>query len=292
MSGGIYGLLGLPYPVPMPHTAGYHEEALLWQRRVNANSGIVLPDLLRAVSRFCYMIDAVPGLRSRFVRLNLFCGQTLTTSLVPLYLGASIGAATIGNATDTNANFVAADQTATGGLKGNGSNKYIDTGVIPSTSLTFPSAHLCTHVFAGAVSGTFRVNIGSNQVGGTGPELALYQIGASLTTPLSAVFDSVNAANTAVNNPTGTLCGVCYSTVDYRIYRNGFQDGKTITALGQSSYPSSRSIFVFARNSNGTASLHSDARLGLYSIGAALTETQVAGYAEAVAAFNQATGRS
>ncbi len=67
-----------------PLASGFHSEAAAWRSAVIANGGSVSTSTVRAVSNFCAAIDAA-GIRDRFVRLNLFCGDNLNAALVPLY---------------------------------------------------------------------------------------------------------------------------------------------------------------------------------------------------------------
>lgn len=158
------GLLGSPTPIATPDQA-WHPEALDWRNRVRANGGDVSQDTMAAVNRFCTDIDAA-GLRGRFYRVNLFCGSNLLSCLVPLYRATSPGIATLGNATDTNSNFVAADYVEHGnpfaGLKGNGSSKALNTGLNPVTiGASISSFHLSVAVSGTEASGTTRVMIGN-----------------------------------------------------------------------------------------------------------------------------------
>ena len=117
-----------------------HREARDWHNRALASGGIVSKDTLKAVSDFCYRIDAA-GIRGKFSRLNLICGNNLTAARVPLYRGLSFTGFQYGNSIDTNTNFVDGDYTergSNGGLNaGSGGTKYLDTGVIPNNTNGF-----------------------------------------------------------------------------------------------------------------------------------------------------------
>ena len=65
-------------------------EAQDWINRVYANGGTVSQSTASAVSTMCDAIDAA-GIRDRFYRLNLFCGDNLNAALVPLYRGPKRG---------------------------------------------------------------------------------------------------------------------------------------------------------------------------------------------------------
>ena len=132
-----------------PIASGVHPEAAAWRSAVVANGGSVSASTVKAVSAFCAAINAA-GIRDRFYRLSLMCGDSdvsLVAVRTPLYRGPSLGGTQYGNALDTNNNFVQGDYAetgATGGLKGNGSSKYLDTGLqsdapVSYTHLTLPT---------------------------------------------------------------------------------------------------------------------------------------------------------
>lgn len=153
-----------------------HPEAASWATRVVTNGGTVGSSTLAAVSKFCRDIDAA-GIRSKFYRLNLFCGTGLNACLVPLYVNTSSGGVTLGNTTDTNNGpFVSGDYSetgsSTGGLKGNGTTKHLDTGVNASAlGFSVTSFHLAYYAKGTEAAGTSRYAIaatsspGANNVG-------------------------------------------------------------------------------------------------------------------------------
>lgn len=110
-------------------SANLHRESIDWHNRVITNGGRVSVSTLKAVSNFCYKIDAA-GIRDKFVRLNLFCGNGLSSVVVPLYKSKSFGGTIYGGNLDENNNFIGTDYTETGvggGLKGgNGNGKTLD----------------------------------------------------------------------------------------------------------------------------------------------------------------------
>jgi hypothetical protein len=121
--------MGMSGALLRPKTSG-HPEALAWRSAVIANGGTVSASTMAAVTTFCRSIDSA-GLRGRFYRLNLFCGDGLSAVLVPLYRGQSRTGTQYGNTADTNVNFVSGDYTLASGLTGNGSNKYLGLALKP-----------------------------------------------------------------------------------------------------------------------------------------------------------------
>jgi hypothetical protein len=260
-----------------------------WVNRVYANGGTVSASTASAVNAFCDAIDAA-SIRDRFYRLNLFCGTGLNACLVPLYRGPSLGGTQFGGTTDTNVGpFVSGDYAetgASGGLTGNGSSKYLQTGLSSSAFITGGNvrSHLAvykrTSVNSGvllsarstALSNAWEFGVGGNVLGGsTGsfpvPSTHDSFIGVTRTTSTDVVAfrrTSLASVNTASASVTGT------------------------------SIP----FAVFARNDQSTdtnaytANLFSNQTLAAYSIGMGLDETQLAAYDAAMQAFQTALSRN
>jgi hypothetical protein len=270
-----------------------HPEAQVWRNAVIANGGTVSGSTLNAVSRFCRAIDAA-GIRDRFYRLSVMAGTGLNAALVPLYRGQSRTGTQYGNATDTNNGpFVSGDYAetgASGGLTGNGSSKYLDTGVAANTA-ALSNSHLSVWARTTTLN-SFSCLIGAQQTVG-GDELALFQNQSGLST--TAFFSEGSNANDfvpgTINNPTGLILGTAISSGDRRLFVNGAQDGSTDTStITRSAYPS-RSLWVFARN---VSSFNSGAttRLSGYSFGPSMTGAQVSSFYTAMLAFQAAVSRT
>ena len=263
-----------------------HPEAASWQARVVANGGSV-GTALPAVDRFCKAI-ASAGIRSKFYRLNLFCGTGLNACLVPLYRGQSQSGTQFGNTVDTNVGpFVSGDYTATGGLTGGGS-KYLDTG-FATNILTAGDRHIAAYerVRSGA---TFNTFLGSEAISGVAQSFSLgynspattVQYGYGAFSPnLSAVTLSAVGLWMGVNTPANA--GL--------IYRNGVQDA---TNTQSAATPEASNIFVFALNRASTPAANNiyTGKLGGYSIGLAFTAAEAAAYYTAMQAFQTALGRN
>lgn len=268
-----------------------HHDALDWARRVVTNSGSVSQSTLRAVSAFCDAIDRA-GIRDKFYRLNLFCGTGLNACLVPLYRGKSLTGTQYGNATDTNSNFVNGDYVetgSTGGLLGNGTSKTLDTG-IAGNSVTFGNLHLAAYVVTAPSSGTYRPLV-TSRAASNADEAALYSNQAQNSSP--AYFSEENTVTGYVqgttNNPNGLLLGTSVSSTDRRFYRNGSQQGSTVTnALTRTQYPTSTHRVFY----QAFAGLYSSVRMAGYSVGNGLTSTQVTAYYNAMQALQTALGRN
>ena len=110
-----------------------HPEAASWAARVNANGGTVGTSLA-AVSKFCRNIDSA-GLRNKFYRLSLMCGDNLLAALVPLYRSTSFGGTVLGLSTDDNVGFISGDYTLAGSLNNAAGTKYLRLNARPFSTL-------------------------------------------------------------------------------------------------------------------------------------------------------------
>ena len=273
-----------------------HPDAADWARRVINNGGTVGSSTLSAVSKFCAAVNAA-NIRDRFLRLNLFCGKTLEACLVPLYLASSRTAAQIGNTTDTNNGpFVSGDFQETGsggGLKGDGTTKYLNTGLSPNNINSLLSLHLSSSGTSLETSGD-RMFVGSfNGGAGVGPDIYALDIYANYVSGRAARLSNYVSGQFPVITTPGTseshIIGTRTSATSAVVYRGGSSAATNSTSVSPSSH--SRNFFVFALNSSGTANTFSAARLRMYSIGNGLTAEQSLAFSNAVVAFNTTLGR-
>jgi hypothetical protein len=270
----------------MPYQIRYwHPEALDWARRATANGGIVSAQTLVAVSDFCVSVD-IGGVRSALYRVNLFCGGNLQACLVPLYRGPSAFALQLGNATETNYNFVSSDFTETGlggGLKGNGTTKSLGTGFVSLSLETMFSSHLsfsATNMESGS-AGVYRTFVGS--YGGTAA--TAFYIQNNSNSNRGAFIGNFNALNFGFNSSEPHMIASRTSSNLITSYRSGISIG-TNTA-GSSNSRTSNEVTIFT-NSNSVSAC----ACRMYSVGTGLTSSQAASLSAAVIAFNAALGRA
>lgn len=262
-----------------------HPEAAAWKSAVVANGGTVSGTTFSAVDKFCKAI-ASAGIRDRFYRLNLFCGTGLNACLVPLYRGPSLGGTQYGNTTDTNVGpFVSGDYVetgASGGLKPNGSTKYLDTGFL-ANALTQSGRHLSVYTDM-ATSALNRFWFGVDNVG-CGSN-AYWAIGSSSTSqaqvrsgiPGAVSFSATGKSHvllTGNGNATAYVNGVSAATVT----------GTAFTAPSQA-------VYIGALNRCNAAADFGSSRFAAYSIGDSMTDAQAAAYYTAMQAFQTALGRN
>lgn len=273
-----------------------HAEALDWSLRVAANGGYVNDATLVAVSEFCNSIDAA-GIRDRFLRLNLFCGTSnasLSAVRTPLYRGQSLTGTQYGAATDSITNFVAADYNetgASGGLKGNGSTKHMETGLLHSTlNSFFPNIHLsCYLTQASSIAYADFLNQGDGS-GGWNYLLCAKRDANNYHGLRSRVFtgDFITDGASLIGHRVLTVT----NATTHALYRNGTITGSGPIGTQAPTAYSGVGMSIFAsRIQTSPAGQHSDVRAGAYSFGLEMTASQVAAYNTAIKAFQTALGR-
>jgi hypothetical protein len=265
-----------------------------WVNRVYANGGTVSASTAAAVNTLCDSLDAA-SLRDRFYRLNLFCGTGLNAALVPLYRGPSLGGTQYGGATDTNNAFVGvgtdyAETGATGGLTGNGSTKYLNTGFNVDQLPGAANCHLSSFITGTQDIASARTLVGVLFNGTTDRYRLFLQLSGS-TAPNYGIQTELGKANSAIaNNRTNTNGGLILasrtSTTLLTLYDDAVSIGTTETSTAETT--SASPFFVFARN--GPVEYY-NGRMAAYSIGAGMDAPQVTAYNTAMQAFQSAMGR-
>jgi len=263
-----------------------HPEAQAWRNAVIANGGTVSGSTLNAVSKFCRAIDAA-GIRDKFYRLNLFAGTGLNAALVPLYRGQSRTGTQYGNAADTNNGpFVGVgtdyeETGASGGLTGNGTSKFLDTGLpantLPQTTSGHAAVYCPNRSSRSAFSGMIGVNVGSSGGFGLSSDVFLYGIWGAFA------FTG--------NNDNGLLLASRTSSTLLTTYVNA----QSIVTNTSSVTPSASSLNVtlFGNRANAsTVTALDNRRYGFYSFGEGLSQQNVTDLNNAVNAFQTALGRN
>lgn len=286
-----YGLLGSQDRIaPMPDSY-WHPEAANWMARVRQNGGEVSAPTMRAVSRFCATIESA-GIRSLFYRLNLFCGNsdaTLAAVRTPLFRGPSLGGTQYGNATDTNNNFVAGDYVetgATGGLKGNASNKSLNTGLLLSDLPSSPNGHISAWAKDQTVARSgWIVAWGQGYVNGAFIEhSAAGSRNISFGRELSGSFTANTVKQFLVTRS---------STTDQRTYHDGsLVETNTTPPTGTLTANAAVPFHIFTRRVGTTVESWTDARMNCYSIGDNLSGAQVTSFRSALATFFDTLSRT
>jgi hypothetical protein len=264
-------------------------DAQSWINRVYTNGGTVSAATASAVNTFCNSIDAA-GIRDRFYRLNLFCGNSdasLNAVRTPLYRGQSLAGTQFGNTIDTNVNFVAGDYAETGangGLLGNGSTKYLNTG-FATNSVPEGNRHIGAYECAKAAK-AYGVSVGSDQTPGNVNGYWLRT--ENPETHYSFAFGSTSSGVGVSYTGGSMMLGVNLGAGAGVLYRNGNAVGSATVGVAT---PGSESLYVLALNRGGSPTDYSNARLGGYCVGLSLTAAQSLAYYNAMQAFQAALGR-
>jgi hypothetical protein len=278
-----------------PRASGVHPEAAAWRSSVVAGGGSVSAKTLDAVSKFCAAIDQA-GIRSRFLRLNLFCGNSdsnLVAVRTPLYRAASRTDTQLGDERDTSNAFVAStDYAENSGLTGNGSTKRFVTGLAGS-SLAGHNLHLAVYAPA-ASAGTFDALLGVRSNFNAPAAVLSSQSPATLI-----AFQLGNNGIQITSDPAnGMWMGVQTGSLTGALYRNGTSlttSYITGSATTNDFSTLSQEFSIFCLNDGGSPNVFRDfsaARMAGYSIGLSMDATQAAAYYTAMQAFQTALGRN
>lgn len=224
------------------------------------------------------------GLRSLLLDVSPLGGDNLAAALTKLWVPSGVQ----GNLTNTN--FVGADYTRSTGLQGNGSSKYLNTGLIPGNFIT----QSCSFgVYSRSNTSENGADISSN---GMMPAISgainlFSKWGDGLT-----YFDSFNATSgqgrmtATVADPRGLISGSRLSATDSKIYLNGTQVATSATSGGSPS--STFPVWYFAFNNAGSPLFFSSKSSGFFYIGLGLTGAQISTLYRLVQNLMTAFGRS
>jgi hypothetical protein len=227
-----------------------------------------------AMSAFFTGLDAdgiTYGSSGKIKRLNLFCGASLTDCLRPQILS-------LGNSTDTNNGpFVSGDYVETGssgGLTGDGSTKYLSTGVSNSDSaIPQQDYSVGTYLKFSSFSGNTYA-LGSDA---SNRSLALYASGT-----LAYYFTLGSGASQST--PTQGWFSGGTSTDFGRLFKNGTQ----VSTTAANPTVLSGTIEVFRATSNV---LSSTVKVASYYIGQYLGATDQANLYSRMQTFQTSLGR-
>ena len=184
---------------------------------------------------------------------------------------------------------------ASGGIQGNGTSSYMDTGLPPNGNFTQGSSGLTSYR---NITATFPSSNTRNDIGAAAaaPYLPLlYLAGNTRTNKFEAGSYSYNLSEGQLNftqtQGTGFFQAHRTSTTLNKAYIGG-----TLTSTNTNSNTAytpniTSNLYVGASNLNGIAADFNDARLAFISAGDGLTDTQASNFYTAVQTFNQTLNR-
>lgn len=284
-------------PTPSSTSNNIHAEALDWANRVASNGGTVSNSTLNAVSAFCNNIDSA-GLRDRFYRLNLICGNGLSSALVPLYKSYSPSANSIGGSSDTNFNLISSNYIETGssgGLSASGYGTGIDTTITSAMFEDPLNFHFSCYVF-----GT-PYNQYSSSIMGYDGYVNGYRSRVGFSIPPSNANDKLRGyaiTDTAGVNYTtnGLICSIMDSGA-VTIY--GGSSGALVenyASTNSNATPASISMYLLGLRVAGVNGpsycIASPAGASYYSIGRKLTSAQYTQLFNILTTFQTTLGRN
>lgn len=244
-------------------TSGFDADALAYISEVETADGQQLENyILTAINTF------VSGLKTDSVWADIEAAcilagaRTLTGALKPLKGSAP-----------TSYNFVSGDYIRFGGLRGNGSTKYIDSGRANDAAGTQDDFHMAYYasIYRNSASSA-EVKIGCGLTSATGS-----------TSFRTATSNVPRVSNRRCRNTTGDsyvtdepyarFVGMSRDNASNFI---GTTDETNPTLTRASQSPAAGNIYVFATNNGGTATEYdSQSRIMFYSIGTATTLTSI-----------------
>jgi hypothetical protein len=200
-----------------------------------------------------------------------------------------------GNTTDTNNAFVGvgtdyAETGATGGLTGNGTTKYLNTGFNVDQLPGAANCHLSSFITGTQDIASARTLVGVLFNGTTDRYRLFLQLFGS-TAPNYGIQTELGKANSVVaNNRTNTNGGLILASRTSTTLLTLYDDAEDIGAneVSTSQLTGANPFFVFARN--GPTEYY-NGRMAAYSIGAGMEGDQVTAYNTAIQAFQSAMGR-
>ena len=253
-----------------------------WVNRVYANGGTVSTSTASAVNTFCDAIDAA-GIRDRFYRLSLVCGDNLNAALVPLYLAESQLASVRGSTTDSNFGYISGDYSPTTGLTRTVGTKYLNTGLAASV---MPQADRHMSSFFDS-----SVAVGSTSLMGfdnfPSPGNAFWTLFNSGSTQAS--FRASAASTSAINTVSS---GRNHFLVSGNGTAESYINGVAAATMSLTEYTSpSLNIYIGATNRGVAAVDINNHQIMGYSIGLAFTSSQAAAFNTVINELQSALGR-
>jgi len=266
-----------------PRASGYHPEASAWRTAAIANGGAVSTTTMKAVDAFCKSID-LAGIRDRFYRLSLLCGDNLSAARVPLYVSTAAKGTVLGSTVDANNSFASGDYSVSGGLKC-GTSRSLNTGLAPDSS-DYATGHVSCWIQRTGTFGRAGL-ITSWNTSYTNPQL-LIEYASNTGTGWFAWYREQSTSASAVTGKH--LLVTRRSTTDQAWYQNavlGAQDTNTATVSATSSVP----WHIGARRVGTTIEAFCDENVTHYSIGRSMTAAQISSFYTALQTFMTALGR-
>ena len=222
------------------------------------------------------------GIWTKMTAVYPFVGGTAARHAVNLKTPGTFNITWSGSVTH-NANGVTVD----------GTTGYGNTGVIPASHLSEGSAHM--GVYTRNITNRDQIEIGSlSQT--VSPYVSFYLITNFVASP-NVRGDCWNALDQTVSSASSLnrLFVISRTSVNsLKLYNNNtLLNTNTTSVSGSGAFAlNTRSIFICARNTNGSATQFSNTNIAFASIGQGLTDSEVTAFTNAVNTFQTALSRN
>ncbi|MEO8665141.1 MAG: hypothetical protein ABI462_06570 [Ignavibacteria bacterium] len=247
-------------------------ETLNWLERVDSAGGSVSDSTIAAVDDYVKEVKGLKfqsgNIRDLILRENWYCGD-FNSAFVPLFRNSDGSSLITGSYKDINHNYSStgySDTGLAGGLKGNGTSSYLETGLNPAqtTQLITGDAHLM--VFSMSYSNDAGRNGCRNNFGDGFYFYPRYTNG-------NVYFNINGTVESAVSTPSpnGYILVQRTSPNQTNAY---YQNNLLNTFQTNSLYRPNVGVTIGAFNDNGSVSGFLSMRLGGYSIGRSFNYSQ------------------
>ena len=255
-------------------------ETVSWLERVDSAGGTVSDSVITFVDDYIKEIKGLKyqtvSIRNKIIREKWFCGD-FNSAFVPFFRNADESSSILGSYIDVNNNYNPEEYYQTGelsGLKGNGTGRYIETGLNPSAINEFQKNDVHFMIYSMSDSADAG-RMGCRGLSGNG----LYFYPKYLNGNSYFNLNSNVESSVTLPSPNGYIMFQRTSSSSLNSYYNNF----LINSVQNNSINKPEApITIGAFNNNGTISGYMKMRLGGYSIGASLDASQQAIHYNAV----------
>ncbi len=252
---------------------GLDNDVKIYANNIALAGGSISLQVLTYVNQFVVGVKAA-NLWNLINEMGVFCGNNLASALIRLKYVPGTGASLINN------NFIESDYNergTSGGLLGNGTNKYLNT--LTQRRLIWANGNNHLSVF------TRYTVLNGQLIGARGGDIdTVYTLGLGSSNN-SDFSDQNNSSAVLFFNPTPAPSASHLIGNDVNWQINVFQNGSSI-ALSFTAVTfglgGTAPLTLFARNTNGSISAFSSNAISFYSAGRGLTSTQAAAFSTLV----------
>lgn len=263
-------------------------ETIGWLERVDSAGGTVSDSIISAVDDYIKEVKGLKfqtmNIRSLLLRENWFCGD-FNASFVPVFVNGNGSPVPYGINHDINHNYSSSEYSETGpesGLKGNGINRYIETGFNPYfiDEIGVSDAHIMIYSMSDTVdAGRF----GCRKYG---DNFYFYPKFINGNTYFSINSDTENSLS--IPSSRNYILVQRNSSQSVNLY---YRNNQLLNAQNSSVREPNMSITIGAFNNTGVISNYSALRLGGYSIGRSFSAPQQLVHYNAVIRLMSRLGR-